>query len=296
MGTLQAFDLHIHSNNSDGADSWQTILQRAEEANLECISITDHDNCEVYLQIKDSEKYFSGKIITGIEMQAYFKGLSIEILGYGFDIVKMQQYLQGLYLPFPKVNLIELERLHAKCIAQGMTFALNIIENYNSKTHYYATDYLHEEMRKFSHNKNLIPDAESWARENIFFKRHTSNPNSSFYVDESDIVPAADKVIELIRKAGGKVVLPHVYQYEENTDLVLNGLVESMDGIECFYPSFTDDQTKHLLNLCKKRNLLITGGSDYHGGKRPGKIGEIGNSALCRTNINDILKLQGTIL
>jgi len=290
MDILQTFDLHIHSNNSDGADSWQTILQSAEAANLKCISITDHDNCEVYFQIDDSKKYFSGKIITGIEMQAYFKGLSIEILGYNFDIEKMQQYLQGLYLPFPKVNMMELERLHAKCVALGMTFAPNIIQRYNSKIHYYATDYLHEEMRKFPQNKRLIPDAESWEHENIFFKRHTSNPNSPFYVDESDIVPAANKVIEIIRKAGGKVILPHVYQYEENTELVLSTLIESMDGLECFYPSFTDTQTKHLLDLCEKRNLMITGGSDYHGGKRPGKIGEIGNSALYRTNINDILK------
>ena len=39
-------DLHIHSNNSDGSDSVEQILKKAEEQRLECISITDHDNCD----------------------------------------------------------------------------------------------------------------------------------------------------------------------------------------------------------------------------------------------------------
>jgi len=208
------YDLHIHSNHSDGTDSWQTILKKAQAANLKYISITDHDNCDVYFQIKSPEKYFAGNIITGIEMQAYFKGLSIEILGYGFDINKMQEHLIGLYLPPEEVARLELEMLHAKCIACGITFASDVIEKYNHKIFYYSTEYLHSEMCKVQCNKNLIPDNESWEQYHIFFKRHISNPNSQLYIDESDIIPAAEKIIDVIRKAGGKVILPHVCQYE----------------------------------------------------------------------------------
>ena len=266
------YDLHMHSNNSDGTDTWQTLLQKAQEAKLDCISITDHDNCDVYFQIKNPEKYFSGEIITGIEMQAYFKGLSIEILGYGFDIHKMRQYLQGFYLPMEKVNKQELERLYAKCAAFGITLPQNVIENHDREKFHYSTEYMHSEIRKSLHNKTLL-DAESWAHYYVFFKRHISNPNSPLYIDESDLIPATGKVVDVIRKAGGKVVLPHVYQYEENTDLVLYGLLKDLDGIECFYPGFTKQQTEYLVDLCKKNRLLITGGSDYHGEKRPNKIG-----------------------
>ena len=41
-------DLHIHSNNSDGTDSVEEILKKAQQLDLEYISITDHDNCDVY--------------------------------------------------------------------------------------------------------------------------------------------------------------------------------------------------------------------------------------------------------
>jgi len=269
------YDLHIHSNHSDGTDDWQTILKKAQAAKLECISITDHDNCDVYFQIKNPEKYFAGRIVTGIEMQAYFKGLSVEILGYGFDADKMKESLNGLYLPPEEVARLELELLHAKCIACGIIFAPDVKEKYDHKIFYYSTEYLHNEMRKFPCNKDLLPDEESWEQYHIFFKRHIANPNSPFYIDERGIIPAAENVIDIIRKAGGKVVLPHVYQYEEHTELVLYGLIDSLDGLECFYPSFTTEQTEYLLKLCEEKDLLVTGGSDYHGAKRPNKIGSV---------------------
>ena len=42
-----------------------------------------------------------------------------------------------------------------------------------------------------------------------------------------------------------------------------------VDGVECFYPLFTDEQTKFLLDYCHKFKLFISGGSDYHGKLKP---------------------------
>jgi len=281
------YDLHIHSNCSDGSDDWKTILQKAEKAGLKYISITDHDNCDVYSQIEGHEKYYSGKIITGIEMTAYLNGLIIELLGYGFDVSKMQECLRGLYLPFEEINQIELKRLYERCIALGMEFDHDVIGKYCKDKHFYGTKYLHDEMRKFEKNRELVPDIESWEKENIFFRRHTSNPNSPFYIDESDLIPSPEKVIDIIHKACGKAFIPHVYQYEENAEMILNVLVETcdIDGIECYYPSFSQAQTEYLLDFCIKRNLLVSGGSDYHGTYRPEiELGNM-NFILERTDI-----------
>ena len=273
------YDLHIHSNCSDGSDDWKTILQKAEKAGLKCISITDHDNCDVYLQIESYEKYFSGKIITGIEMTAYIEGLLIEILGYGFDVEKMQESLKVLYLPFEVINQAELKRLYERCIALGMEFDNDVIQKYDKNKYFYATIYLHDEMRKFKKNRELVPDIESWEHENIFFRRHTSNPNSPFYIDERDLFPSPKKVASIIHEIGGKVFIPHIYQYEENAEMILSKLIETchIDGIECYYPSFSKEQTDYLLNFCEKQNLFVSCGSDYHGVSRPGNaLGIIG--------------------
>jgi len=80
----------------------------------------------------------------------------------------------------------------------------------------------------------------------------------------------------LIKAAGGISVLAHAFfsykDYEvkqnsfENLNNLLNYLCDlGLDGIEAFYPKFTNEQTAFLLGEAKKRNLLITAGSDFHG-------------------------------
>lgn len=266
-------DLHIHSIESDGSDDYKTILRKAEELGLECISITDHDNCKAYelMEKEDIKKYYSGKLITGVELQAYIKGFSIELLGYLIDYKVINKEVEGLYLPFEQRNKLELERLYNKCIKIGMRFKNNLLEDYKNSKVYYATEYLHSEMKKDMYNKQFVPDEESWEKESIFFKRHTSNINSKFYIDESDLIPSASKVIEIIKKAGGLVFIPHIYEYKENAITILEDLINNytIDGIECFYSTFKEEQIKYLLDYCKSKNKYISGGTDYHGSNRP---------------------------
>ena len=266
-------DLHTHSNCSDGSDSYIEILKQAEKLQIECLSITDHDNCKVYEQMAndDINKYFSGKLICGVELQAYILGYSIELLGYGENYKTINKEVENLYLPFETINNEELKRLYEKCVNIGMKFENNVLENYKNSEYYYATEYLHNKMRENIYNKQFVPDEESWKSENIFFKRHTSNKNSKFYIDESDLIPSANEVIKLIKKTGGLVFVPHIYQYEENADWILNELINNyeIDGIECYYSTFTKEQIEYLLNFCKKNNKYISGGTDYHGSNRP---------------------------
>lgn len=267
-------DLHTHSNFSDGSDSYVDMLKKAEKLKLECFSITDHDNCRVYESMANEniEKYYTGKLITGVELQAYILGFSIELLGYGVDYNIVNNKVQKLYQPFEKINSEELKRLYNKCIEAGMKFEGNILEDYKHSGYYYATEYLHFKMKENITNKQFVSDEESWERESVFFKRHTSNVNSKFYVDESDLIPSASKVIELIKNAGGLVFIPHIYQYEENAEKILYELIDNydIDGIECFYSTFKEEQTEYLLQLCKRKNKYISGGTDYHGSNRPG--------------------------
>ena len=72
-------DLHIHTNNSDGTDTVEELLKKAEALNLEYISITDHDNCNGYDKLKriNISNIFSGKIIPGIEIKCTYQKRTI---------------------------------------------------------------------------------------------------------------------------------------------------------------------------------------------------------------------------
>lgn len=290
------FDLHIHSNCSDGSDDYITILKNAEKLGLKYISITDHDNCKVYEAINkdDIKKYFSGTLITGVELQAYILGFSIELLGYFVDYKIINEEVKKIYKPFEEINNEELKRLYEKCVDIGMKFDEDILEKYKDSGIYYATEYLHNEMKRNEYNRQFVPDKESWERESVFFKRHTSNINSPFHINEDDLIPSVEKTIEIIKKAGGKVFIPHIYQYEENADNILNELINKykIDGIECYYPSFSKEQSTNLIKICKERNLFISAGSDYHGNNRPNVfLGKVYNNSIMQSeNIENWIK------
>lgn len=264
-------DLHIHTKCSDGTDDWKTILQKAEEAGIDCLSITDHNNVDVYFQMKDAKKYFSGKIIKGIEPECYYRGRCIELLGYDINVDKMKELLRGVYITGEERDKLQMDRLYESCVKSGMKFSPNIRETWDKKVHYYPGSHLHEDMKKYPENRKLITDDESWNNSIQFYRNYGGNKLSSFYVDETDCYPSAEKIYKIIRQAGGKVFIPHVFLYGDESLPIMEGLMRDfkIDGIECFYTLYTPQQTQFLLDLCKQKNLLVSAGSDYHGASRP---------------------------
>ncbi len=76
-------------------------------------------------------------------------------------------------------------------------------------------------------------------------------------------------VCKYIHKAGGIAVLAHIYAYEldkKEANKLLNDIIAEgcLDGIETFYANHTEEDINYLKKLCKKHNLVTTGGSDYH--------------------------------
>ncbi len=54
--------------------------------------------------------------------------------------------------------------------------------------------------------------------------------------------------------------------YSENIILALDNIAEyALDGMECFYGTFTPEQKRFMVDHCDKNNLLKSGRSDYHG-------------------------------
>ena len=262
-------DLHIHTNCSDGTKDWKFILREAERLGLSHISITDHNNCDVYFKMKNPGKYFSGKIISGVEPECYYKGRLIELLGYGFDVKKMAKLLKGVHRPFSEVADIKLRFLHETLVKMGAKFSDNILDGYTKQSkYYYSSCYLLADMKKYPDiNRKFVHDQESWDDGIKFFRKHMCDKDSPLYFDHSTAYPSAEKIHKLIKQAGGKVFIPHIFMFEEDSVPFLESLVKEfdIDGVECYYPKHTKEQTKFLLEFCKKNNLLVSAGSDFHG-------------------------------
>ena len=263
-------DLHMHTMYSDGTDTAEEILKNVESKKLKTISITDHNNANVYEELEkmDVKKYFSGRIIPGVELNTKVLGIPIEILGYGIDYKLLNKLAKDIYIPAEERNRIEVERLYQKCIQAGIKIDPNCMKRYSPDT--FASKFIHAEITKYEENKKFL-DEDVWNDTILFYRKYMSNPECMLYVEMDDFVPEFKVAADLVKKCGGLVFLPHIFEYKENAHKVLNYIIENyeFDGIECFYTTFSEEQSKELIETCKLHNYYISGGSDYHGKAKP---------------------------
>ena len=263
-------DLHMHTTYSDGTESCTTILKKCQEKNLSYISITDHNTALAYEELEkiNVKSLFNGKIIPGIELNTKALNIPIEILGYGIDYKKMNELVKNVYIPAEERNKIEVERLYNKCIESGIILDQNCLDNY--KPEMFASVFFHSEITKHEENKKLLSQ-EAWDSSKIFYRQYMSDPKTKLYVEMDDFVPNFETASNLVRQAGGLVFIPHIFEYKKNAEPILNYILENfnIDGIECYYTTFTQEQHDRLMKLCNERNLFISGGSDFHGKIKP---------------------------
>jgi len=263
-------DLHTHTKYSDGTDTVIELLKNAENKGLKALSITDHNTCKAYdelktLKIKD---YYTGKIITGVELNTKMLNVPIEILGYNVDTDIMENLIKSTYVSQEDRNLFELKTLYEKCKLVGIELPDNYIEKYDQSC--YVSRYTHQIIIKDEKNKKIIDD-DAWNDIAVFYRKYMSNPTSLLFIDMDKLLPDFETTCNIVKKAGGLVFVPHIYQYRENSDRILDAILKLniIDGIECYYTTFSKEQTDYLLNICKEKHLHVSGGSDYHGSFKP---------------------------
>ena len=260
-------DLHIHSNKSDGTLSPIQIIDEAVKNNVKTISITDHDTIEAYT--KDIYEYAhknSIKLIPGVEISTKTKRCGIHILGYNFDLNNSN--LINKLSTLRNVRHNYLHKVAEKLKQLGYTVnteKLDAIEAV-TKAHISEDIITNQDNRKtWLNNFGHIPTKGE-------FIETLLNEKCPAYVKKDSISPS--EAAQLIKNAGGKVILAHpvAYKYEDNlTDEEILNIIKNIkpDGIESHY-IYIDRQENKINeidkwnNYAKQLNLITTIGSDFH--------------------------------
>lgn len=205
-------DLHTHANYSDGTWKLEKLLKEAEKRELSILSITDHDTIDAYKELKqiNYRKFYSGKIITGAEFNVVFNNAKIELLGYDFDIHKMDKFIKKNYNKEkikPDLNK-EFKFMMEGCHKNNIK--VDDIKYESSMG--WPIDYIYPSIKKYKENKKLFTDKE-WNDIDHFFRCCTCNTDFPLYIDFSEQIPSAKKVSDAIRGAGGKVFVAHLFIY-----------------------------------------------------------------------------------
>lgn len=287
-------DLHTHTNYSDGSMTTEELLREAEKIGLTYLSITDHNTIAAYNDLKDytTRMHFKGKIIPGIEITTTYKGETIEVLGYNFDLNKMQELLNENVLSFEQKQLKEFELIKNRYHKIGVTFKEENIK-FNPKIESSRVAFA-KEIKKYPENDKFFLYEQSLKTDTGFTRNEVYNPKSPLYVDESSLFPSLEKTISMIHESNGLAFLAHTYAYSPNISNELLNIIKNydFDGLECFYTTFSNEQSQYLLDLCKQRNMYISGGSDFHGTRKINHNLGIGNGNLNISEeiLNDWLK------
>ena len=263
-------DLHCHTTNSDGTYTTTELLKKAEEKGITLLSITDHDTTKAHYNIDNINinEYYSGKIITGIEINCVFDNVKIELLGYGFDKEPVQEWLDTLYgKETVRNNMIkEFNDMKKICERNSVKISKNISYNPDKE---YPIDVIYFDVIKYEENKKLF-DEDVWSSKSLFFRKCTTDKKFILFREFTKDYPTSETVSNIIRQNNGKVFLAHLFVYNlDNPMEFLDKIASSniIDGVETYYSRFTNEQIEQIENYCKENNLLMSGGSDCHGEK-----------------------------
>ena len=282
---MKFIDLHTHTSFSDAVVTPEHSLESAEKLGLSIFSVSDHNTVEAYNEIPQSRHLFSGNILPAVELSTTFKGDVIEILGYGIDTKKMSELINASYPTFYDKQVKEARLDTEAMLAAGVVLSEDFVRAMREEpwtvfdpSHCTNRPYLLREIKRHEENARFFTNEEEFRSigEGKFTRNYLFNAQSRLYSDQSPLTPDLSAVLDMIKNCGGLAFLAHPFVYSKNVIASLDELAAvGIDGMECFYGTFTGEQKKYMYDFCEEKGLYKSGGSDYHGVKmRPkNKIG-----------------------
>lgn len=262
---MKTIDLHTHSTYSDGSCSVEELFSLAVNAGLSAFALTDHDTVDGYFPLFETASKYNEtvsadkkmEVLPGVEISAGYKKGDIHILGLLIN-PNDEEFLSLL-----KTAERERDARNKKMIENLKKAGLPITyeeiveaspDSIITRAHF----------GKFLYEKGFVSTYQE------AFEKYLGD-NTPYYVARKFTTPK--DAIEGILKAGGIPVLAHPILYkfpkEELETLVRELVSYGLRGIETIYSTYSENDEAYIRAVAKRFNLLITGGSDFHGAPKP---------------------------
>jgi len=254
---MSRIDLHLHTTHSDGSFSTREVMCFAKQAGVTALAITDHDIVAAVPEATAIGRELGIEVVPGVEISSRLGESELHMLGY------------FLRWTDPVLN----QRL-ATLRASRHDRNPKIVRRLNEL----GIDITYDEVRALAgtesvgrpHIARLLMEKRVVTSAKEAFDRYLANGRPAF-VDRE--LPEPAEAVRWIREAGGVPVLAHPTWVRTSADglrALLRQLKEAgLGGLEVHYSTHTPSQTTEYLDLAKQCDLLVTGGSDFHGVTKP---------------------------
>ena len=254
---MSRIDLHLHTTHSDGSCSTAEVMAFAKQAGLTALAITDHDIVDGIPEATAIGKELGIEVVPGVEISSRLGESELHILGYFLNWTDplLAQRLSTLrdsrHLRNPKI---------VQCLNE-----LGIPITYEEVRALAGTESVgRPHIARLLMEKKFVTSAKE------AFDRYLANGRPAF-VDRE--LPEPAEAVRWIREAGGVPVLAHPTWVRTSAEglrvLVRDLKAAGLGGMEVHYSTHTPSQTTEYLDLARQCDLLVTGGSDFHGVTKP---------------------------
>jgi hypothetical protein len=259
-----SFDLQSHSVHSDGALSPAEVVASAAAAGVALFALSDHDTTEGVAEAVAAADRAGIRLVTATEITALFDGRQdLHVLGYGIDPAD-----STLVAALARSRGDRENRARAMIEAlTGLGFAVDeeMLAQRSAQGQSIGRPHLARAVVSRPENRERLA-AAGLLDPTAFLVEYLIEGRPAFVARAAPSVPEA---IELIHVAGGVAVWAHPFWDIENAEAVIEALerfqAAGLDGVEAFYVTHTEEQTRLLAAHAAQRGLLTTGSSDFHG-------------------------------
>ena len=246
-------DLHIHTTASDSRWTPEKVVAGCKAEGIGLLAVADHDSVDAVLATEKLALKAGLSFLRAVEISTVAGDDMLHILGYGID--PTDAVLRGLLAENRAKFLRANEREIAGLIALGHDL------DYEE---FLAYDY--DRTRGGFKSLNYCLDKGVCTSPNDFFTRLRRLLNHPW----PDVVHPRE-AIRAIRGAGGIPVLAHPGVSLKNSGGVTEEtlaplLADGIGGLEAYSQYHDHVTTSFCIDWCESHSLVITGGSDYHGG------------------------------
>lgn len=247
-------DLHLHSTFSDGALSPARLVERGLEAGLRAIAIADHDNVDGVPEALTVGRQKGLEVVPAVELSIVWgERRDLHLLGYAVD-----PFHHGLSQALQEFRDFRAGR------------SRRILDKVNAR--------LQAEKREIIDFENVLDLAggtlgRPHIGQALLNAGHVRSVDEAFrrYLVSCNVQKRyfpADEAIDLVHAAGGCAVLAHppfTKAFPRQLEHLVDALVGlGLDGLEVYNSGADKDTIDHHLTLARRRNLIVTGGSDFH--------------------------------
>ena len=245
-------DLHCHTTLSDGSLGIEEVILQAKRMNLDFLAITDHDTLSSSNRAQILGERYGVKIIPAVELSAWDKkrNAKVHILCYA---PQKPDRLEGLCLKSCEIRK-ECAKDMIEKVMEIYPIPSDAVRLYTKGSKSIYKQHIMRALVNYGYATELYGEIN-----NELF----GYPDGKCLVTRE--YPDVNFVLDLIHSAKGVAVMAHHFLYN-NIDL-LKELIEAgkIDGIEVNHYSNSEEQKSELIALAEKNDLIITGGSDFHG-------------------------------